>query len=79
MPVHDWTRVEAGIFHSFRNVWMAERKMRSMAASFQTTIMLWWNSTRAGKVRSCAQTLPDIQINLSRRYAESKRLSVSRS
>lgn len=24
MPVHDWTRVEAGIFHSFHNVWMAE-------------------------------------------------------
>jgi hypothetical protein len=24
MPVHDWTLVEAGIFHSFHNVWTAE-------------------------------------------------------
>jgi hypothetical protein len=24
MPVHDWTRVEAGIFHDFHNVWIAE-------------------------------------------------------
>ena len=21
MPVHDWTRVEAGIFHDFHTVW----------------------------------------------------------
>src|SRR5437588_504935 len=24
MPVHDWIRVEAGIFHSFHNLWVAE-------------------------------------------------------
>lgn len=24
MPVHDWTRVDAGIFHDFYNVWIAE-------------------------------------------------------
>src|SRR5712692_4575444 len=24
MPVHDWTRVEAGIFHSFHNVWISQ-------------------------------------------------------
>jgi hypothetical protein len=24
MPVHDWTRVEAGIFHSFHNLWIAQ-------------------------------------------------------
>ncbi len=24
MPVHDWTLVEAGIFHDFHNVWIAE-------------------------------------------------------
>jgi hypothetical protein len=24
MPVHDWTRVDAGIFHDFHNVWNAE-------------------------------------------------------
>lgn len=24
MPVHDWTRVEAGIFHDFHTVWVAE-------------------------------------------------------
>jgi hypothetical protein len=23
MPVHDWTRVEAGIFHDFHNAWLA--------------------------------------------------------
>ena len=22
MPVHDWTRVEAGIFHDFHTVWI---------------------------------------------------------
>src|SRR5947209_7216323 len=22
MPIHDWTRVEAGIFHSFHNAWI---------------------------------------------------------
>ncbi|HLN33189.1 MAG TPA: hypothetical protein VK395_35995 [Gemmataceae bacterium] len=22
MPVHDWSRVEAGIFHSFHNAWI---------------------------------------------------------
>jgi hypothetical protein len=24
MPVHDWTRVEDGIYHDFHNVWLAE-------------------------------------------------------
>ena len=24
MPVHDWTRVPAGIFHAFHNAWLAE-------------------------------------------------------
>lgn len=24
MPVHDWTRVAAGVFHDFHNVWIAE-------------------------------------------------------
>lgn len=24
MPVHDWTRVDAGIFHSFHNAWITE-------------------------------------------------------
>src|SRR5262249_2650572 len=24
MPVHDWTKVDAGIFHSFHNFWIAE-------------------------------------------------------
>src|SRR5215471_2002871 len=24
MPVHDWTRVAAGIFHSFHNAWITE-------------------------------------------------------
>ena len=24
MPIHDWTRVNAGIFHSFHPVWIAE-------------------------------------------------------
>ncbi len=24
MPVHDWTRVDAGIWHDFHNVWIAE-------------------------------------------------------
>src|SRR5437870_4242734 len=23
MPIHDWTRVDAGIFHDFHNVWIA--------------------------------------------------------
>lgn len=22
MPLHDWTRVEAGMFHSFHNAWI---------------------------------------------------------
>jgi hypothetical protein len=24
MPIHDWTRVSAGIFHDFRNAWLVE-------------------------------------------------------
>src|SRR5438094_6839248 len=24
MPVHDWTRVEAGIFHDFHTVWIGQ-------------------------------------------------------
>jgi hypothetical protein len=24
MPLHDWTRVEAGIFHDFHNAWITE-------------------------------------------------------
>lgn len=24
MPVHDWTRVEAGIFHHFHHFWISE-------------------------------------------------------
>ncbi len=24
MPVHDWTRVEAGVFHDFHNAWISE-------------------------------------------------------
>lgn len=23
MPIHDWTRVEAGIFHDFRHEWIS--------------------------------------------------------
>ena len=26
MPVHDWTRVEAGIFHDFHHSWIEENK-----------------------------------------------------
>ncbi len=26
MPVHDWTRVEAGIFHDFHHAWIEEIK-----------------------------------------------------
>jgi hypothetical protein len=26
MPVHDWTRVDAGIFHEFHTVWIAEMR-----------------------------------------------------
>ena len=34
MPVHDWTRVEAGIFHDFHTVWTgaSERAQRGIAA-----------------------------------------------
>lgn len=24
MAIHDWTRVEDGVFHSFHNAWVAE-------------------------------------------------------
>lgn len=24
MPIHDWTRVEQGIFHDFHHAWIAE-------------------------------------------------------
>jgi len=24
MPIHDWTRVEAGIFHLFHHAWITE-------------------------------------------------------
>ncbi len=24
MPVHDWTRVEAGLFHHFHNAWITD-------------------------------------------------------
>jgi Protein of unknown function (DUF4058) len=27
MPVHDWTRVDAGVFHDFHNVWIALLRM----------------------------------------------------
>src|SRR5436190_2214384 len=26
MPIHDWTRVEAGIFHDFHHAWIEEIK-----------------------------------------------------
>src|SRR4051794_25512548 len=26
MPIHDWTRVDAGIFHDFHNTWISELK-----------------------------------------------------
>jgi hypothetical protein len=26
MPVHDWTRVKAGIFHDFHNAWITHLK-----------------------------------------------------
>jgi hypothetical protein len=29
MPVHDWTRVEAGIFHAFHVAWIPEIQMWS--------------------------------------------------
>src|SRR4051794_39558080 len=28
MPVHDWTRVEAGVFHDFHNCWLADLRNR---------------------------------------------------
>jgi len=27
MPVHDWTRVDAGVFRDFHNVWIALLRM----------------------------------------------------
>jgi len=27
MPIHDWTRVGAGIFHDFHHTWIAELKL----------------------------------------------------
>lgn len=32
MPIHDWTRVEAGIFHDFHHAWIEEIK-RALNAS----------------------------------------------
>jgi hypothetical protein len=26
MPVHDWSRVSAGVFHDFHNTWIVELK-----------------------------------------------------
>jgi hypothetical protein len=28
MPLHDWTRVEAGVFHDFHATWIPEIKKR---------------------------------------------------
>lgn len=28
MAVHDWTRVEAGIFHAFHNAWIVQLQVR---------------------------------------------------
>ena len=32
MPVHDWTRVEAGIFHAFHHSWIEEIAGQEYAA-----------------------------------------------
>src|SRR5205809_8143781 len=34
MPVHDWTRVTAGVFHAFHNAWIA-----SLQASLNTGLL----------------------------------------
>ncbi len=35
MPIHDWTRVEAGIFHDFRHAWIEEIK-RALNGALQS-------------------------------------------
>jgi hypothetical protein len=50
MPIHDWTRVDAGIFHDFHQTWMPEIKRALNGCSLAGAPDCWvLSSSIAGK------------------------------
>ena len=52
MPIHDWTRVPAGIFHDFHHGWIEEAK-RALNAQSRRTTMRWRNKRRLASGQTC--------------------------
>jgi len=45
MPIHDWSRVDTGIFHDFHHAWIEEIKRFSTAGFFPQIITHWRSNT----------------------------------
>jgi hypothetical protein len=41
MPIHDWTRVDAGIFHDFHLAWIAEIREATYRAAWEGVPVFW--------------------------------------
>ena len=53
MPLHDWTRVEAGIFHDFHVSWIPEIKKMLNGGLLPEGDYALASSTLAGRSRTC--------------------------
>src|SRR5438132_12473774 len=56
MPLHDWTRVEAGIFHAFRVAWMPEIQ-KSLNGGLLPEGYYAWAEQHAGRAVADVLTL----------------------
>ena len=45
MPIHTWSRVDAGIFHDFHHAWIEQIKRLLNGGFFPRTITRWPSST----------------------------------
>ena len=52
MPIHDWTRVDAGIFHDFHHAWIEENK-RALNRSLKGTDYYALAEQIAGGIARC--------------------------
>ena len=53
MPVHDWTRVQAGTFHHFHCAWITHLAEALNGGSCQRVSMPWPNNTPGNSSPTC--------------------------
>ncbi len=53
MPVHDWTRVDDGIFHAFHLAWLSELQKALNAGVSRLVITPWPSRSPAPLAPTC--------------------------